>query len=154
MLFLLFEIGRHRYAFDVGQVAEVLPRVRIRPLLHAPPGVAGLFTYHGVAVPVVDLSELTIGTPTPASRSTRIVLVNYADGRGATRLLGLLAEHVTDTMRREATDFVASGIGRDGAASSGRITTDARGVVQWIDVNSLLPAPLREVLFTQADGDR
>jgi chemotaxis-related protein WspB len=153
MLFLLFELGHDRYAFDVGQVAEVLPRVRIRPLLQAPPGVAGVLSYRGVAVPVVDLSEVTIGTPTPARRSTRIVLVNYADGRGATRLLGFLAEHVTDTMRREAADFVAPGIGGDGAACSGRITTDARGVIQWVDVNSLLPASLRDVLFTQTGGD-
>src|SRR5262249_22549548 len=144
MLFLLFEVGRERYAFDVGQVAEVLPRVRIRPLLQAPPGVAGLFTYRGVAVPVIDLSELAIGTPTPARRSTRIMLVNYAASRGTMRLLGLLAEHVTDTMRREAADFVAPGVGSDGTACSGRITTDARGVIQWVDVNSLLPASLRD----------
>lgn len=152
MLFLLFELGLDRYAFDVGQIAEVLPLVRIKPVPRAPPGVAGLFNYRGVSVPVVDLSELTLGRPAPARLSTRLIVVHYPDGRGSTRLLGLIAEHVTDTMRREAPDFQPSGIGRDDAVCAGRVTSDSRGFIQWLDVTTLLPPSLRDVLFNDAGG--
>lgn len=152
MLFLLFELGQQRYAFDVGQVAEVLPLVRIKPLLQAPTGVAGLFNYRGVPVPVVDLSELTLGRPTASRLSTRIILVNHSDAGGTARLIGLVAEHVTDTMRRETADFAAPGVGSSDSACGARVTSDERGVIQWLDLNMLLPASLRNVLFAPGGG--
>jgi chemotaxis-related protein WspB len=152
MLFLQFELGQQRYALDAGQVAEVLPLVRLRPLLHAPRGLAGLLNYRGTLVPVVDLSEVTLDRPTPAHLTTRIVLVTCPDAAGSARLLGLIAEHATDTLRREPADFVASGVGRDGSAAAGRITTDERGVIQWLELGMLLPDTLRDALFAPAGG--
>src|SRR5258707_5052843 len=107
MLFLLFELGRDGYAFDVGQVAEVLPLVRIGPVPQAPRGVAGLLNYRGVPVPVVDLSELALGRPAAARLSTRLILVNYPVDEKTTRLLGFIAEHTVDTMRRAPGEFAA-----------------------------------------------
>jgi chemotaxis-related protein WspB len=152
MLFLLFSLGRDRYAFDVGQIAEVLPLVRIKPVPQAPPGVAGLFSYRGQPVPIVDLSELLLGRPAPARLSTRLILVHYPNSHGSSRLLGLIAEHATDTMRREAGDFTASGIGQGHAACDGPVTTDEHGVIQWLDVKALLPATLRDALFNDGSG--
>ena len=152
MLFLLFELTPDRYALDVAQVAEVLPMLRVKPVPQAPKGVAGLITYRGVAVPVVDLSALMQGRPAHARLSTRLIIVNYPDGSGDTRPLGLIAEHVTDTMRRDPAAFVPSSIGDGRAACSGPISTDERGVIQWLDVNTLLPESLRATLFANA-GD-
>jgi chemotaxis-related protein WspB len=152
MLFLLFEVGPDRYAFDAGQVAEVLPLVRIKPVLQPPPGVSGLFSYRGVPVPVIDLCQLTLGRPAAPRLSTRLILVHYPDGRGTTRLLGLVAEHVVETLRRDADDFQPSGIGDEHAACSGRVITDSRGVIQWLDVNRLLPAATRDALFNDGGG--
>ena len=45
MLFLLFELGRDRYALDALQVAEVLPLLALKEMPLAPPGVAGLLNY-------------------------------------------------------------------------------------------------------------
>jgi len=150
MLFLLFSLAHDRYAIDVGQIAEVLPLVHIRPVLQAPPAVAGLFTYRGVPVPVVDLSELMLGRAAPARLSTRLILVHHPDGRGSTRLLGLIAEHATDTIRRDTADFTPSGIGREHAVCAGPVINDEHGVIQWLDVRTLLPASLRDVLFKDA----
>ena len=152
MLFLLFELPPDRYALDVAQVAEVLPMLRVKPVPQSPRGVAGLVTYRGVSVPVIDLSELLLGRPTSARLSTRLIVVHYPDGRGRNRPLALIAEHVTDTMRRDAAAFVPSSIGDGRTACSGPISTDENGIVQWVDVKTLLPASLQSMLFTDA-GD-
>lgn len=149
MLFLLFELGNDRYALDVGQVAEVLPLVRIKEIPQSPRGVAGVFNYRGAPVPIVDLSALVLDRPAVTRLSTRLVIVHYADGRGRQRLLGVIAEHATDTIRRDPSDFVPAGVSNDHTAYLGPVTTDSRGVVQWIDVAKLLTPAVRDVLFTE-----
>jgi chemotaxis-related protein WspB len=148
MLFLLFQLGQDRYALDTSRIAEVLPLVGITEMPQAPAGVAGLFNYRGVPVPVLDLSQLTMGRPAKSRLNTRIVVVHYPDGSGGTRLLGLIAEKVTETVRRDRADFVTTGVTNDRAQYLGPVATDARGLMQWIDVESLLPASVRDVLFT------
>jgi chemotaxis-related protein WspB len=149
MLFLLFQIGQHRYALDSRRVAEVLPLVDIKEIPHAPAGVAGVFNYRGVPVPVVDLSQLTMGRPAQRRLNTRIVLVHYPDDTGQLHLLGLIVERATETVRRDLGDFVPSGLTNDAAPYLGPVATDARGWLQWIDVAKLLPASMRDVLFKQ-----
>lgn len=152
MLFLLFELGKDRYAINAGEVAEVLPLVHIKPVPQSPAGLAGVFNYRGAPVPVIDLSLLVLGRPAPTRLSTRLVLVHYPDGRGETRLLGLIAEHATNTIRREPQDFVASGVATEHAPYLGPVITDARGFIQWITVTKLLSASMRDVLFNRHDG--
>ena len=152
MLFLLFELNSDRYAIDVAQVSEVLPMVRIKPVPQAPPGVAGLITYRGISIPVVDLSMAMLGRPANRCLSTRIIVVHYPDESGQTRPLGLVAEHVVNTMRRDATDFSASNIGDGRTACSGPVVTDDRGVIQWVNVATLLPPSLSAGLFAQSSA--
>jgi len=147
MLFLLFRLGQNRYALDCLQVAGVLPLVDCKPIPQAPPGVAGIFSYHGAPVPALDLSALTLGRPARRSLSTRIVLVNYPDRAGETHLLGLIAEGATEILRREAADFATSGVTNPQAPYLGPVTTDAGGLVQWVHIDKLLPASVCEVLF-------
>jgi chemotaxis-related protein WspB len=86
--------------------------------------------------------------------STRLVLVNYPDAAGRTHLLGLIAERATRTVRHEPSEFVASGVTADGAAYLGPVITDAGGLLQWIDVGTLLPPSLRDQLFQEPGDDR
>jgi chemotaxis-related protein WspB len=151
MLFLVFQLGPDRYALDTGTVAEVLPLVGITEIPQAPPGVAGLVNYHGAPVPVIDLSQLTMGRPAERRLNTRIVLVRYPDRNGAPRLLGLIAERATETVRIDAADFVASGLTNDRAPYLGPVASDGRGLLQWVDAGALLPAPVRDLLFAQDD---
>jgi chemotaxis-related protein WspB len=170
MLFLIFELGHDRYALPASPIVEVLPVVRIKRVPHAPAGVVGVFDYHGAPVPVIDLSELTLGRPSAPRLSTRLIVVSYPDRRGGqdrfeghgqgqgrrqnqgdgeSHLLGLIAERATDTMRRDPADFVASGITTGRAPYLGHVTTSSHGVVQRIDVDTLLPDDVRESLFEQ-----
>jgi chemotaxis-related protein WspB len=153
MLFLLFELGKDRYALDIRQIAEVLPLVGIKQIPRAPQAMRGLFIYHGAAVPVIDLSQLTLGRPSARRLSTRIVLVHYPDQAGHTHLLGLVAERATQTARHERSEFAPSGVNNAGAPYLGPVVRDARGLLQWIDVRTLLPPSFRDMLFSeQTDG--
>jgi chemotaxis-related protein WspB len=149
MLFLLFQLGHERYALEAGEVAEVLPLVGIRPILQAPPGVAGILNYHGSPVPVMDLSQLTLGQPAARRLNTRIVLVQYRSDGGTTHLLGLIAERATEILRCEPSDFTAPGVHSAAAPYLGPVVVDARGVIQKIEVNQLVRQPMRDVLFRE-----
>jgi chemotaxis-related protein WspB len=152
MLFLLFELGNDRYALDVRQIVEVLPLVEVKQIPRAPQAVTGLFAYRGALIPVIDLSQLTLGRPAARRLSTRIVLVHYPDDSGHPHLLGLIAEKATQAARHETSDFVASGVANPGASSLGPaapVINDARGLLQWIDVRTLLPPSLRDLLFKE-----
>jgi len=152
MLFVIFELGDDRYALDARQVVEILPLVRLRPLPHAPTGVAGLFNYRGAPVPAIDLTELAFGRPAVRRLSTRLLLVRYPYEHGLERLVGLIVERVTRTARHDEQEFVASGVSNTRAPYLGPVLIDSDGLLQRIDVAVLLPAPARELLFAVAEG--
>jgi chemotaxis-related protein WspB len=137
MLYLLFSLDQDRYLLDVRQVAEVLPLIGIMPLPQAPPTVAGLFNYRGTLVPAFDLAQALLGRAARERLHTRIILAHITDERGAPQLLGLIAERVTDTVRREATEF------------SDSVVMDGEGLAHRIEVNQLVPAAVRSRLFPQ-----
>jgi chemotaxis-related protein WspB len=145
MLFLKFRIGSESYALDTARIAEVLPLLEITRVPHAPAGVAGLINYRGACVPVVDLSELMLGEPARPHISTRLILVHYGE-----HLLGLIAEQATETMRRDAGSFADSGLASDAAPYLGPVTHDGGRLIQWIEVQKLLPTAISSVLFRQA----
>lgn len=149
MLFLLMQLDGDRYALDIADVAEVLPLVTIKPVPRAPAGVAGVVDYGGAPVPVIDLSQLFANRPAHRRLNTRLVIAHFAVGERR-RLLGLIAERATETMRRDPSDFQESGVRSVSAPHLGRVALDSSGPVHWLDVGRLLPDPLAESLFRQA----
>ena len=147
MLFLLFQLGDDRYALDALQVAEVVPLVNLKQLPQSSAGIAGAFDYHGTPVPVIDLSALVLHRPARVCLSTRIILVHYPDSQGDARLLGLMAERATETTRRAPEDFGDAGVTQRNAPYLGRVASDACGLIQWIEVDRLLPTSVRDTLF-------
>jgi chemotaxis-related protein WspB len=174
MLFLAFQVGAHRYAIDASQVAEVLPLVAINAIARAPEEIAGVLVYRGAPVPVLDLSQLLEGRPAERRLSTRLVVVHYPvgkdvgkdagkdvgkdagkdvgkdSGKGETRLLALIAEKATETIRREALEFVDSGVVNDRTPYLGSVAPDTRGMVQRVDIGRLLTAR-HQTLFGQLE---
>jgi chemotaxis-related protein WspB len=73
---LSFAVGPNRYAVDVARVVELVPRVALRLIPHAPAYLAGLLAYRGKVVPVIELGLLLGAVPCRARLSTRIILVN------------------------------------------------------------------------------
>ena len=151
MLFLLFQMGKDRYALEASRVVEVLPMLALKQLPQSPNGFAGLFNYHGRPVPVLDLCQLTIGQPAAERLSTRIILIHCPDGRGRQRLLGLIAEHATEMLRRNPRDFVDPGFKSKDAPYLGPVLLDPKGAIQWIHEQHLLSEHVRNVLFAEPE---
>lgn len=157
MIFLLLKIGAERYAIETARVVEVLPCVKLKAVPHTVPGVAGVLDYHGAPVPVVDLSAMALG-PEQRSRdslSTRLVVVRYTaagldDGRQP-RLLGLLAEMATETVRFKEGDFQQPGVSAPGAPYLGPVANHPRGLVQRVEIEQLLSPEVRGTLWQQAE---
>ena len=149
MLFLLFQLGQDRYALEANRVVEVVPLVELKQLAQAPPGLAGIFNYRGHPVPAVDLCSLALGRPASRHFSTRIVIVNYTDGTGTSHLLGLIAEHATGMLKKDAQEFVDPGVRIGPSRQLGPILMDDNGPVQWVHEHTLVPQPVGELLFSE-----
>lgn len=173
MLFLLFQLGQERYALPYHRVVEVLPRVQCKVIPQAPPGVAGLINYHGKPVPLLDLGAWAMGQPAEELLSTRIILVHLpgdtamaaaeteAQGGEADtgtalqgperQLLGLVAEKATSLRQLDEEQFQPGGVSVDGAPYLGPVYPDGGGLIQWIDVEQLLPEAVRRLLYRREE---
>ncbi len=149
MLFILFQIGRDRYALSASGIIEVLPLTNLKRVPGAPVAVAGVLNYHGTPVPVIDLNEMTLAEPAARCLSTRIILVTYPLDAQRPHALGLIAEQATNMIRRSSQDFVEAGIESEKAPYLGRVANDAGGLIQWIEVERLLTPEVRDVLFRE-----
>jgi chemotaxis-related protein WspB len=149
MLFLLFRLDDDRYALEAGQIVEIIPTVTVKRIPQAAAGIAGVIDYHGAPVPLVDLHQLSLGQPARQRLDTRIVIVRYPDAQGQDRLLGLLAERVTETVRRDTADFADPGVKPDAAPYLGPVAADEHGLIQWVTLDRLLPPAVRDQLFNQ-----
>jgi chemotaxis-related protein WspB len=150
VLLLQFKVDAHRYAIDAEHIAGVLPLIHITRIPQAPPALLGVCDCRGKPVPVIDLSQLLAGRPAERRLSTRIVIVRYVDDTGRKQRLGLVAEQATGFIRRDASSFVPSGISNPRAPYLGDVAGDAQGLVQRIDVSTVLPPAVRELLFQTA----
>ncbi|MGY2398618.1 chemotaxis protein CheW [Pseudomonas sp. SDO5271_S396] len=149
VLFLVFHIGSERYALKATEVAEVLPRLPLKPIAHAPLWVAGIFAHRGALVPVIDLSALSFGVAAQVRTSTRLVLVNYQPQPWIdARPLGLILEQATDTLRCDPAEFQPYGLDNRQAPYLGPVREDAAGLMQWIGVADLLTDEVRTLLFS------
>jgi len=151
MLFVLFQIGTDRYALEAGRVVEVIPLLGLKSIPQAPAGVAGLFNYRGEAVPALDLAAITKGRPAAERLSTRILVVRTEISQDRGRLVGLIAEQATSMLRKKPQDFVNPGIMPAATTYLGPVLLDSEGVIQWVQVQKLLPEQLRQRLFGPVD---
>ena len=150
MLMLLFNLGDGQYAIPVSEVVEVTSRVNLEHIARAPHYIAGLFNFRGQHVPVIDLCRLINQQSCVDSFTTRIILVNFpiAGGSGV-RMLGLLAERVTETVRVTEETFTSTGVGMDATPYLGLAANTDQGLLQKISVSELLPADVQVQLFQE-----
>jgi chemotaxis-related protein WspB len=149
MLLLTFTAAGERYALDVSGVIELVPRVELRAIPHAPAFLAGLLGYRGEVVPVIDLGLLLGSSPCPDRLSTRIILVKSAPGgqnrgdetrdadRGPARLLALIAEQVSDLIEVTAEQVIPAPVHLPQAPYLDAIARTDRGFVPMIAVEKL-----------------
>lgn len=150
MLLLLFTLDNHRYGLEARQVIEVVPLAELKPLPRAPDYVAGVLNYRGVPVPVLDLTQMNQSYPSRACMSTRIILVSYGAQTGQARLLGLMAERVTETALKDPDDFTPTGITTPEAAYLGPVANIAQGLLQLVRIEELLSPEVHALIFAPA----
>ena len=108
MLFLLFQLGKDRYALEASRVVEVVPLLELKQLPQAP-GAWPVFSITAAArCPRLICARSPWATRPASALSTRIIIVNYPDDRGTNHLLGLIAEHATEMLRKERQGFRGS----------------------------------------------
>lgn len=147
MLMLLFRVGNQHYALDTAPVLEIVPMVILRKLSHAPDYMAGVFSFQGKIIPVLDLSYRIQGLPSRISLSTRIILLELSHLKCRKYLLGLIAEHVTETLEQSPSDIVESGYQSSDAPYLGKMIINQENLIQCIEVNNLLSPQERDNLF-------
>ena len=150
MLLLLFTLGQHRYALEARQVIEVVPLAELKEIPRAPDYVAGVLNYRGTPVPVLDITRMNQDYPSRVCMSTRIILVNYGVAGATSNILGLMAERVTETIKRERDEFVSTGVATPDAPYLGPVSKDSGGMLQLMDINELIPGEVRALLFPPA----
>jgi chemotaxis-related protein WspB len=143
----------------VARVAELIPRVELRLIPHAPAFLAGFLGYRGQVVPVIDLGLLLGSTPCPDRLSTRMILVKGGSGghnqgvghpdrpdgeAGAGRdtspdsgLLGLIAERVGDLTRIQPEKVVPVPVSLPQTPYLNSIAQTDQGFVPLIDASRL-----------------
>lgn len=82
--------------------------------------------------------------------STRIVVTRYPARDGEQRLLGLVAERVTDTVERDPADFAPFGLEPGTPSYLGPVTSDGTEIIQWVKAEALLSEEIRTALLRQA----
>ena len=131
MLFVLFQLGKNRYALEASRVVEVVPLLALKPFPQAPRGVAGIFVYRGQPVPALDLCELTLGRPALEHLSTRILIVQHSKTAGEK-------------------EFVDAGVKLASAPFLGPVLMDEQGIIQLLDAQKLLDASGPQLRLTHS----
>jgi chemotaxis-related protein WspB len=172
MLLLTLKAGANRYAIDVIRVVELVPRVELRVVPHAPPFLAGLLGYRGKVIPVIDLGLLLSGVPCLDRLSTRVILVNDSPGdqnRGTAptgwsdenpgdspkdlvrnvSLLGLIGEEVSDLVNVRSDQVAPAPVQLAQTPFLDAIVQTDVGIVQLIAVERIREHSLRGYILEQ-----
>jgi chemotaxis-related protein WspB len=146
MMLLVFHVAGQPYAVEATRVVEVVPRLDLRPLPHAPEGLVGLFRYSGRMIPVIDLGIVLGDRPSPPFLSTRIVLVDDQTPARSQPALGLIAEQVSDVRRvsDDRIDAQPAMLGQN--PYLGPILSTEDGLIPLVAVERVLAEPLRRCL--------
>ena len=147
MLLLIFYVRDNKYALNTRDIIEIIPKIKLREIPHTPEFVSGVFNYHNIIIPVIDLCTLFHGEPCPLCLGTRIIIVKYSGEGNNTYTLGLIAERVLETRTAEETDLVSQGIKVNHAPYLGEILADKQEAIQIIHLDNIITNSVQKSLF-------
>jgi len=146
MLFMQFKINDNKYILEARDIIEIVPYANLKRIPKAPAYVAGLLNYRGDSVPVIDICFLMSDKPCEPKLSSRIALVNCKDDSHSI-CVGLLVEHLTETVRYDESDFSDSGVTIEESPYLGKVVVDDNRIVQLINIRELIPEAAKDMLF-------
>ncbi|MFC1524502.1 chemotaxis protein CheW [Thermodesulfobacteriota bacterium] len=142
MLLLLFETREGRYAMTTEYIVEIVPHVHCKRIPKSQDYVSGIINYRGNPVPVIDLCTLLENAPCESRYSTRIILVDYPLGDGGKKLLGLIAQRVTETVKFKHKGPISSTVVLDDDLYSTVSSSKQEEMIQWFDLKKMIPRKL------------
>jgi chemotaxis-related protein WspB len=152
MLLLTFQVGGQTYGIDARNVIQVAPYPACTPLPHAPAYIAGLATWRGRTLPVIDLCALLEGTPARPLLSTRLLIVDYPRLKDGSQALGLLVEKAVETIKQDETRCEPRKVTIPEAPYlNGTAEHDGR-LIQRLAVEELLDPFVRQLLFPNVEA--
>jgi chemotaxis-related protein WspB len=154
ILVLVFYLGETMYLIRHDRAREVSPMVMLNKTPHAPPYFAGFFNYRGTLAPVFDLGQLIQGTPCRLRLSTRIILAEYQPPGETPQVFGLLAERVTDAVKKSAAAFVTPSAGIRAKAYLREFLLENQTMIQCIDLDRLFEQFRGLPLLQAAPGEQ
>lgn len=136
--FLILRLGHEQFALQIARVREIMQLQDLVEMPGMPSYIRGLITVHGVAVPVLDL-RARLGLPERAPTHRTCIIIVRIDGPnvGASRLIGLLVDGVSDILSLDSGDFVENRVLRN--SPTPRCRRKIR-VKTLLDLDTLLPA--------------
>ncbi len=146
MLLLLFQLQEDAYAIDGAKVVEVIPFLTTQKIPMTPRFITGMANHRGRPVPVIDLGLLLNDTPCRQQLSTRITLTSVSLGRNFQKMVGLLAENVTETVKPPKNWQFKPG--DHGPAFIDQEVT-GRPMVRWFNPERMLPEDIPGLSFVE-----
>ena len=133
MLYSHFYVGDDRYVIAIKDVTVIVPCVKLKSVPSLPDYAAGLFTYQGLSVPVIDLCQLLIGRPCARMLSTRIIITTIKSTKGDGEItVGFLVEKATETFSADDGDFIEPGMKNPEMPFIGSVVNHKEGMVTKI----------------------
>ena len=147
MLLLLFTIGDDKYGIEATLVREVWPLLPLKPIHRTPDYIAGFVSNRGQVIPVIDISKLYLNKQASNRISTRIIIINIKGLNTEEHILGIIAEHVTDTVKIENADVVSVGIKSENGCLIGQELLINDQLIHKVNVDELLQKDLYDQVF-------
>ncbi len=148
---IAFQLGDGQYALPLRDLVEVLPLLTVHELPHAPDYISGIINYRGQAVPVLDLCQLTLGRPSHARMSTRLIVLRLQPTLRASRLLALKIEQAVSEVNLDPASFAAPPLHISETPYLTGLSLSDAGLVRLVEVSQLLPDEVMDLLYPEEE---
>ena len=133
---VVFRLGSENYAIDIGLVQEIIRMQAVTPIPGADYTIAGVTSFRGRVIPVVDLRQACGAVTGEETADSRIVVVTI----DAERTYGLIVDAVSEVLRLPGAQVepVTSVMG-DSRVVRGIAKLEGR-LVALLDLDGVIPA--------------
>ena len=145
-LYVLFSLGKDRYALPASDVVEVLPIRPFKSIPAAPEWLLGCFVDEQHSIAVVDVAKQLLGVHSAVRTSTRLVVVEVVKNRR----LALMLEKASETVRIADELFVDTHLANQ-VPFLGPVAQTPWGLIQKVEARALLSQNTLQWLFERLE---
>lgn len=149
MLYLLFYIKNEKFIIEGNKLIEIIPNLKLKPVIKAPDYVTGMLNYRGEVIPIIDINKLCTGNFAASNLSSRIVIIKYNSILNNEEKLGILVEKATETISFNESELETAAIKINNASYFGKIKKNENEIIQLLEVENILPQEIRNSLYTE-----